>query len=359
MFSQQVQAYGGDMDAIHETEQLVPELANLVSEATITNEQAFAVQHALRLGMSSTGMRNRRALWSEAFTYLGGAVIVVSAGLILSRAWTQLGTWGRPVVVGIAASVLFVAATYLARSRRDDVMRRLCSTLFVGASALVAFTIGLIFTELWVPKNSPNSTHWIDPDPWVPPTIVMLCAFGAGGVAVFGYRRAKSAFGVMTLGVIVGTCSGALGVLTWVLVKGGSGDNAVMAGIFLMSTAVVWLLAVNRKIFREENAANLVGLAMIFIAGQMLRQQSIVELPAVIQVAIGLILFYVYLRKRAWPFLAAGLLFLLSGGIELVTRYVQGILGACISLIFGIVLLVTGLRLFRDKSSESVPPTDG
>ncbi len=342
------------MNELPDLEQLIPELAALVSEETITIAQAHAVQHALRLGVSGSEIRNRRALWSEAFTYIGGAVIVVSAGLILSRAWTQLGTWGRPLVVAIASAILIMAATYLSRTRTDDVMRRLCSTLYVGAAALVAFTVGLIFNEFWVPKNSPNSMNWINPEPWVPPSIVMLCALAAGVVAVFGYFRAKSAFGVVALGVIVGSFSAALGVLSWELIKGGSGENAVIAGIFLMVAAVVWLLAVSRNLFIEENAANLVGLAMVYLASLLLRQQSFVELPSVIQVAIGLILFFVYLRNRSWPFLAAGLLFLLSGGIELVTRYVQGILGAFVSLIFGIVLLAVGLRLFREKPSQAV-----
>jgi len=330
-------------------EQLVPELSALVAQNTITTEQAHAVQQALHLGAVPEATRSRRALWSEAFTYIGGALIVVSAGLILSQAWTQLGIWGRPLVVGLAAAVLGVAGSFLSRTRHDDVMRRLCSTLFVGASALVAFTVGLILDELWVPKNDPNATNWLNPDPWVSSTIVLLCALSAGAVAVFGYRRARSAFGVVAIGAATGAFAAASGVLLWELLRHGKGDNAVVAGLFLMLVGIAWLLVTNRGIFDESNAANIVGLAMLFIGGLFLSQQSFVELPAVVQLVMGVILFYVYLRNRAWPFLAAGILFLLSGGIQLVTRYVHGLLGAFVSLIFGILLLMVGIRLFREK----------
>jgi hypothetical protein len=63
----------------------------------------------------------------------------------------------------------------------------------------------------------------------------------------------------------------------------------------------------------------------------------------------GLAFLGLYMYGRKWPFLAGGIGALLLGGIELLTRYVEGIAGALGSMALGIALLVLGTRLFKEQ----------
>lgn len=330
-------------------EKLKPALQKLVDAGTLNSKQALAAQSALRI---SGGVENRssRSLFSEALTYIGGAVIVVSAGLLLSQAWDQLGTWGRPAVIGAAAAALFAAAYFLSRDTKADTIRRLSSTLFVGSAALVAFTIGLVTNEFWVPKNfadSQYSQYWVNPKPWVVPTIAILCAIGAGLVAVFGYSRTKSAFGVIAQIVTANVAIFSTGTLIYIQLFG-EGEWPTYGWLGLLIAGGAWVYAAEKEFFAESNATAIGSLATLFIASQGFREQFGDWVVPTMEILGGFMFLALYLSGRKWPFLAGGIGALLIGGIELLTRYVEGIAGALGSMALGIALLVLGTRLFKE-----------
>lgn len=328
-------------------EKLKPSLQKLVDDGTLTAHQALAAQNALSGSASSDG-RSRRSLFSEALTYIGGAVIVVSAGLLLNQAWDQLGTLGRPAVIGAAAIIVFLVADLLSKRANEDTIRRLSSTLFVGSSALTAFTIGLVTNELWIPKQDEQSSYWINPKPWVYMTIMLLCAIGAGLVAWFGYRKARSAFGVIAQIATADFVGFAIGALIWIQLFGPD-QFPSYGSLVLVILGATWIYVAEKELFEEFNAVGVGAILTLFIATQSFREQLPTWAIPTLEIIGGIGFLALYLVGRKWPFLAGGIGGMLIGGVELLTRYVHGVGGALGSMALGIVLLVLGTRLFNER----------
>lgn len=328
-------------------EKLKPALQKLVDDGTLSAAQALAAQTALRTTSGSEVSRSRRSLFSEALTYIGGAVIVVSAGLLLSQAWDQLGTWGRPAVIGAAAVVLFIAGMLLSRNAAVDTLRRLCSTLFVGAAALAAFTIGLITSEIWIPQNDPNAAYWINPKPWVYMTIALLCALGGGLVALAGYFRAKSALGVIAQLFAADVAVFALGALVWIKFYGDD-DFPSYGSLALIILGAAWIYVAEKELIAETNSVAIGAILTLGFAVQSFRDLLADWAIPTGMIAGGLMFLALYLYGRKWPWLAGGIGGMLFGGIELLTRYVEGIGGALGSMALGVALLILGTRLFKE-----------
>ncbi len=329
-----------------EYDRLKPALQKLVDQGTLTAHQAFAAQTALRGSVSTEG-RSKKSLFSEALTYIGGAVIVVSAGLLLNQAWDELGTWGRPAVIGVGAALLFVAALFLSRSSKDDTLRRLSSTLFVGSGALVAFMVGLVFSQFWIPERTDEQLYWVNPKPWVYMTITLLCALSAGAVAWFGYQKAKSALGVLAQILTANIAGFAIGALIWIQFYGDDSFPSY-GSIVLLMLGLFWIYTCETEKFEEFNAAGVGAILTMLFAVQTFREQLPTWSIPTLEVLGGVGLLALYLIGRKWPFLAGGIGGILSGGVELLTRYVHGIGGALGSMALGIILLILGTRLFKE-----------
>lgn len=338
------------MDTSAVDQPLVPELAKLVSDDVITESQAVAVQDALHLNVTTHVARSRRSVISEAITYIGGAVIVVSAILLLSTTWEALGQWGRPGVLLASGAILAVVGYLLSNGVLDDARRRLCSTLFVASSLVSAIALGLVLNELWVPKNVPSSDVYIEPAMWVMPTIFMLCTTFGGLLAVLGYRRSNSALGVIAIASAIGGFAESAGMLIWWESKGQQ-TYPFLGFAFLFVAACGWLVAAQRKVFIEDLIAKALGLLALVISVEGLRDPLPESFAAVALVGLGLTMLWTYMRNHEWVYLAGGIAPMLMGGIELLTRYVSGPLGSLASMVFGIVILVVGLRLFKEKQA--------
>ena len=325
-----------------------PELQKLVDQGVLSTQQALAAQDALLGDATQKSDRSRKSLFSEAITYIGGAVIVVSAGLILNETWEQLGAWGRPAVIGVGAVLLFLAAYLVNRDTKLEQVRRLSSTLFVGSAALTAFTIGLITNQLWIPSRGPNDIYFINPKPWVYMTIALLCALGGGLVAYFGYRRAKSAISVFAQILAADVFVFSIGALIWISLYGDD-DFPSFGSLALVALGASWIYCAERKVFQEVNVTAFASILTLFFAITSFRDLLPVWSIPTITIVGGFIYLGLYLNSRLWPWLFGGIGGLLIGGVELLVRYVEGLGGALGSMLLGIVLLVIGTRLFRDK----------
>lgn len=329
-------------------EKLKPALRTLVDRGTLDASQALAAQLAMQdSGLASDG-RSRKSLFSEALTFVGGAVVFVSAGLLLSQTWDQLGTWGRPGVIGVAAALLFIAAYRLSRVISTDVNRRLAATLFTGSAALSAFTIGLVLTQFWIPQNDAEANYWVNPKPWVIPTIAIFCAVSAGVVSVFGYQRAKTAVGVIAQIVCTNVAVFAFGALIFIELFGrDEWPNYAFLGLFVIGG--VWVYVAEKELFSQWQSVAISSIGTLFIASQGFREQFGNWFVPTLEIAGGLMFLALYMYGRKWPFLAGGIGAMLIGGIELLSRYVEGISGALASMGLGIALLVLGTRLFNEQ----------
>ena len=331
-----------------ETESIKPQLQKLIDNGTLTKDQALAAQQALLGSMRMSSSRSRRSLFSEALTYIGGAVILISAALILSETWQQLGTWGRPGVIGSAAILLFVASYLLSRDTHLEQVRRLSSTLFVGSAALTSFTIGLITSELWIPRREPNDIYYLNPKPWVEVTIALLCALSGGLISYLGYRRAKSALAVAAQVLAADVAAFTIGALIWISIYGDR-DFPSFGSLALLILGGFWIYAAEKELFPEVNVTALGSLITLTFAIQSFRELLPLWAVPVGMILGGLLFLWLYLQSRKWPWLLGGIGGFLIGGIELLTRYVEGLGGAIGSMILGIVLLVVGARLFKEQ----------
>ena len=338
------------MDTSQNDQHILPELEELVRGDVITSSQAIAVQQALHLGTGERITRSRRSLISEAITYIGGAVIVVSAILLLSTTWESLGRWGRPGVLAASGVILGIAAVLLGRDRLDDARRRLCSTLYVASGFISAFSLGVLLSEFWVPKNPPMSDVYVQPAMWVMPTIFMLSTILGGLIAILGYRRANSALGVLAIAGAIGGFVESTGMLIWWQIKGEE-TYPFLGFVFLFIAGCVWLVAAQRNLFVEDLMAKALGLLALVIATEGMRNPLPENFASVALIGLGLTMLWTYMHKREWIYLLGGIAPMLMGGVELLTRYVTGPLGSLASMVFGIVILVVGLRLFKEKQS--------
>ncbi len=323
---------------IRTEEALVP----LVEGGTITAEQAQAVQSALeRAGTART--QSRRRIVSEILSYVGGGVVIVSASFIVAQVWEPLGVVGRPVVIGGAAAVLFAAGWVLAGRVRDDLGRRLASSLLTAAAVLTA---GALWTAL-DPVIGDATAAWSQP-------VMLLCSSaGALVVAALGYLRSRSALGLIAMSLATFLTTFALGWTVTSLVQGTSDHDPVAAMLLVGAVGAGWVGLSLRGVFTERLVGQFAGLIAMGIGLQSLRALDAGEwLAPTVLLLGGLVLMGVYAWARQWPLLVGGVAGVIIGGSELLIEYTEGLVAAAGSLVLGLLMLGAGLRLLRDRRPE-------
>ena len=330
---------------------LTATLDELVAQRELTVEQANLISARYDQN-AEVAPSSRKTVISEAVTYIGAAVIVISAALILSQAWDQLGRWGRPAIVFGSALVLTLAAVGLGRQARIAERRRLASAMLVGSSALYSFATGLLVNELLQPINDPNYEVYIQADYWVAPVIMLSGAVVGLACSIFGYRFVPSYFGLFGVAVALGLTALASGWLVWALIKGAT-DYPFLGFVFLLVTGFIWTAAAAKGKFAQRDFAIALGLLAIFVGTEGIREPMPEAFAPIALVLFGLLATAFHSALKHQNFLAAGIAYLLVGGVELLNRYVEGVRGAMASMAFGIVMLLIGLQLFKEKKSES------
>jgi hypothetical protein len=128
-------------------------LDTLVRQGTLTNDQGLAVRAALwrpEARMPSRG--NPASVLIEVAGYVGGALMLGGAVLLVSLRWSELGRAGATTVLAGYAAALLVAAVLSAggphrivglRDGRSPVRRRLVGVLLAFSSAPAALATGI------------------------------------------------------------------------------------------------------------------------------------------------------------------------------------------------------------------------
>ena len=347
-------------------EKLIPALQGLVDAGTLTNAQAWATQNALSLSTASSSQpevvrgeivpsvnveHSRRAIISEALTYVGFVFVVAASALLTSQAWESLGRWGRPALFAAGAAVLFSAGLWMRQARRDDSGRRLSSTLFVGSEALVGGAIGLVLSELWIPKNpdwmDSSNVNWKEAARWVAPTIILLIGLGALAVGILSYVLSRSALGQLAMAIPSVAIVMSFGDLVNVWTSTDDTAATPRLGFFLMFLGgLAWLWFGSQGYLSERVFSQVLGVGALYIGMQgMGVDLGHVWIGSLGLILLGVALLFVYLRNRSWPFLAGGIIGMFGGGVRMLVEYVHGTSGALASLVLGILLVVFGVRI--------------
>ncbi len=318
-------------------------LEPLIAQGEISAEQAEVIQAALS-AETAEHERSRRHLLAEVLSYVGGAVIVISAAFIVAQAWEPLGAWGRSGLITFGAIVLFVGGWLLSQRRHDDSARRLSGTLFTGAAALLAIAVGNLLMSILLPDPFvyQPALAWRQP--------ASMAIAGAAGlvIAIVGYLRVRS---------VIGQASIAVAAAFTLLMLGMSGtfyaDQSDMpfptAGFWLVFALGVGWIAISRVgVFAEQTFALVVGAVLVLVGAQATRgYPDTMWISGSVFVVLGFAFLALYVWWRVWPMLAAGIAAVLIGGIELFVEYLEGIGAALGGLALGIALLVLGLFLPR------------
>ena len=344
---------------------LIPVLQGLVDSGVLTNEQALATQ--LALGAQATPRtlnaeesHSRREIISEALTYVGFVFVIAASALLTNQAWESLGRWGHPALLAAGAGVLFSAGLWMRQSRRDASGRRLSSTLFTGSEALVAATIAVILTELWVPKNpagiDSSNVNWKDTPNWVGPSLALLTALGALTVGLVYYMISHSALGHIALAIPSAAVVISFGQLinVWTSQNNETGPPRVGFALLFLG-GLAWLWFAEQKILCEKVLGQVLGLGALYIGLQGLDVNVRVWIAGIAVIGLGVALLAMYLRNRSWPYLAGGIIGMFGGGVRMLVEYVHGTTGALASLALGVLLVVFGVRLVSaSQNSMSV-----
>lgn len=303
-----------------------------------------ALDQVTPAGAPATPLRRRMA---EIAGYVGGAFVVGAAILFFSQTWADLGLAAQTGLLLGSALVLALAGAGFVRAGggrvslrapQESVRRRLTSVLLTAAAACLAFAVGLLLDDA-LPTDEE--------------LVVMLAALTGAAAVLAGYAVAPTTVGQLGTGfaMFVAIPSG-LGALS-------DGDFGTLAfGLVVLALGLVWLVAAERRIWHETLSARLIGCGFTVLGAQLPVFDDPAWVGYLATALVGAAAFWMYVGRRAWPYLAAGVVALTLAVPEALNDWFGGSLGAAgLLLATGVTLLVAallGLRL-RQEVTEGQP----
>ena len=289
-------------------------------------------------GASAAAPLRRRM--AEVAGYVGGAFVVGAAILFFASTWSSLGLAGQSGLLLVTAAVLAGTGVALVRGPQaadagEPVRRRLGSVLLTGAAGCTGFAVGLLLGDAL-----PNDGE----------LAVMLAALAVAGLALAGYALAPTTVGQLGVAVpaVVAVPSG-LDALT--------GDaGTVPSGLLILLLGLVWLAVAERGGWHEPMAARVIGCVLVVVGVQIPVAGDTPWLGYLLTAAAGGAAFWLYVVRRAWPYLATGVVAVTVAVPEALNDWVGGSLGAAgVLLATGVTLLVAallGLRLRQEVQED-------
>ncbi|WP_020660043.1 DUF2157 domain-containing protein [Amycolatopsis benzoatilytica] len=305
-------------------------LRGLVQRTVLSEEQAAEVERALR---DTVVLRRLRVPWAEVAGYLGGALVLAGAVLLVATTWARWPGIARTTVCASAAALLFaggfvavqgISGLISARTKPSSARLRVAATLFALAAGATAITIGIAL-----------------PDDAGSAGVAIACGSGAvlSGIA---YALVPSVPGLLTtVGLLVATVLAGMDATV--------GTTALRAGIAI---TVIGLLLVGASVgqaLRHRLAGAALGAFLSLVGAQQpLGEHSTVGVAYGLTFALGVAFLALYRWKPAWVLLVAGVLGITLAVPEAVWNLTGGATGAAvIVLIAGAVLLVASALGFR------------
>lgn len=310
------------------------------------HEEATGVLDTMSAGESLRTMTLRHLL-AEVAGYLGVAFVVAAVAVFVAPRWLDLSLATRlgllactALVLGAAGLTLGIAGGGLRglRAASGALRRRLVSVLLTGGAVAGAATATVALLD-WAERGPTSREAYV----------------GVGGfltlaaLAALGYAVAPTLVG--QLAVAVGLAYGS--VFVWQVL-----DLATVGRITgtLMVLGVGWLALAEAGVWREQLPARLLGAAFVLAGAQALLPDHPTWCYVLTAVA-GVLAFALYAVRRAWPYLALGVVAVTLAVPEALLDWTTGSVGTALALLAaGVTLLVSslvGLRLRRQDPAHS------
>ena len=310
-----------DLSPPHDgSNQIKRHLDTWVSRRLITRAEADAIA-AFEALPGEERARSRMGRLTEALAYLGGALAVAAAGVLLGQVWEDLPTAARIAVPGAIWMVLFGLGWRL-REARQPALGRLGSVLWFVSPAALAWCVNVAAMDGFGLRE-----RW--------PLLWSGAAVSAYAVALYALRPAI----LHQIALVVG-----LGMLA-----SGLFGSAQAVGYAIWVIGIAWILLGWRDVLVGRDAAltigsvaALFGVTMIPVPGGL--WIGLVTSAALIGLSVAL---------RQSPMLALGGIGLFASTIGTIQHYVRGTTGVAIGLLVaGIVMLALALLVSRLKPTR-------
>ncbi len=306
----------------------------------LTAEQANVVRAELGIDVSA---EQRHGPIAEIVGYLGGALVLTGAVVLVVSSWDQLSETARTTLLGLITLALLTAG-FLAAGRdgprfelATTARLRVAGVLLALASVTTAITIGLAL-----------------PDPVTEGEFAL--AGGAGlVVAAASYILLPSVAGLLaTAGLLVFTVLNTIGAATEL--------DELTAGIGLFGCGALLTVLALARLLRTRLTGIGVGLALTLAGTQAPLGDDAAEpvaYTATFLVGVGCLVLYRWVHT--WVALVAGVVGVSVAAPEAVWDLTDGAVGgAAVLLIAGAVLLIASAIGFRlHRSTEHAEPEVG
>lgn len=298
--------------------------------------------------VEATPLRRRLA---ELAGYLGGAFVVAAGALFVAEQWTDLTVAAQVLLLFGIAVLLFVAGAAVAVTgggfaalldAEQSVRRRLASVLFTGGSAAAAAAVIVWLIDVVEQRGNEVDDQWL---------------IGFGGsltllvLATVGYRLAHSLLGQLAVAV------GAAYAIPFVLEGFDLVDAPVVVGLAFLGLGLGWLVLVERGVWHEVVPGQILGAALVVVGAQIPVASDDAWVGYLVTILVAMAGFTVYVVRRAWPYLAVGVVGVTLAVPEALLDWTEGSLGtAGVLLVAGVTLLgasLLGLRLRKEVEHPS------
>lgn len=309
------------------------ELQGLVDRGVLTESQLTAVRQALRQGAPAQPPLRERVPWAEIAGYLGGALVLTGAVLLIATSWNKLSELARSGLVGLFAAILLVAGVvaaggpsklWSARRSPQDARLRL-------AGALLA--LGAVTTTIAVQVALPEGDRVWD--------LALAGGFGLL-IAAAGYALLPTVFGLAaSMGLLLVTVLAGLDTIVPL--------TALEVGLGLIGCGTLVAVPALLRVLPHRLTGLALGAAVALVGAQQPLGDPGLELWAyALTFGLGVILLALYGWIRSWVPLVLGVIAIAVAVPEAIQDVTNGAVGgAAVPLIAGLILLVAsgfGLR---------------
>ena len=313
-------------------------LARWVDSGLITEEQARAILATERSGdvAPDGAMEPEPSLVATALGYLGASVALVGGIVAASRHWSEMGTGARLTLAG-GATLLLLAAGWVARRRDHPALRSLDGFLWFLAAGGAAFTAGLAGHKLLDLETR---------------TVFLVAGLAT---AAFGFPLWRIRPGpLQEIAVVAG-----LAVLVEALLHHLPGPPNELHGLPLWGLGAIWCLLAWGGVLSERRSSLALGGVALLMGPQILSfGWRGAGLALGIGTAVALLAASVRLKSMLLlGFGAAGVLLFLP---QIVFEYLGDSLGAPLALLIcGVALLGAAFLAARLRGTMRETPGPG
>jgi hypothetical protein len=227
------------------------------------------------------------------------------------------------------------------RADGQPVRRRLASLLFTGGAGVTAAAVVVWLIDLIEGRGTEMEQGWL---------------IGLGGattllvLSAVGYLLAPSLLGQLAVAL------GSVYTIPFALEGMDVVDQPVVIGLAFLGLGLVWLLLAENGLWREVVPGRILGSALVVIGAQIPVTSETPWVGYVLTLLVAAVGFGLYVVRRAWPYLAVGVVGVTLAVPEALLDWTEGSLGtAGVLLVAGVTLLgasLLGLRLRKEVEEQ-------